>query len=87
MVLLLLQNTPWHPITEWGRMRFGGADVPPEQRLADLESSLAQIKLDPAENVALLAPILDIPLPPERVLAVSAEELRRRQLRRSPPGQ
>ena len=76
----LLQNTPWHPITEWGRMRFGGADVPPEQRLADLESSLAQINLDPTENVALLAPILDIPLPPDRALAVSSEELRRRQL-------
>ena len=36
----LLQNTPLHPITEWGRQRFGGADVPAEQRLADLESHL-----------------------------------------------
>ena len=36
----LLQNTPLHPIAEWGRQRFGGADVPAEQRLADLESSL-----------------------------------------------
>ena len=35
----LLQNTPLHPIAEWGRQRFGGADVPAEQRLADLESS------------------------------------------------
>src|SRR5262249_44148913 len=50
----LLQNTALHPITEWGRQRFGGADVPPEQRVADLESSLAQVKLDPAENVPLL---------------------------------
>ena len=49
----LLQNTPLHPIAEWGRQRFGGADVPAEQRLADLESSLAQVKLDPAENAAL----------------------------------
>jgi predicted ATPase len=24
----LLQNTPLHPIAEWGRQRFGGADVP-----------------------------------------------------------
>ena len=54
----LLQNTPLHPIAEWGRLRFGGADVPAEQRLADLESSLAQVKLDPAENVPLLAPLL-----------------------------
>ena len=76
----LLQNTPLHPITEWGRQRFGGADVLAEQRLADLESSLAQVKLDPAENVVLLAPLLDIPLPNERVPTLPSEELRRRQL-------
>ena len=63
----LLQNTPLHPIADWGRQRFGGADIPAEQRLADLENTLALIKLDPAENVPLLAPLLDIPLPPERV--------------------
>ena len=51
----LLQNTPLHPIAEWGRERFGGADVPAEQRIAELESTLTQIKLDPAENVPLLA--------------------------------
>jgi predicted ATPase len=62
----LLLNTPLHPMAEWGRMRFGGADVPPEQRLVDLETSLAQVKLDPVENVALLAPLLDIPVPQER---------------------
>jgi class 3 adenylate cyclase len=33
----LLQNTPLHPIAEWGRQRFG-IDAPAEQRLADLES-------------------------------------------------
>ncbi len=67
----LLQNTPLHPIAEWGRQRFGGADVPAAQRLAELESSLAQVKLDPAENVPLLAPLLDIPLPPERAPALT----------------
>ena len=35
----LLQNTPLHPIAEWGRLRFG-ADAPAEQRLADLEDTL-----------------------------------------------
>ena len=45
----LLQNTPLHPIADWGRQRFGGADVLAEQRLADLESQLALVKLDPAE--------------------------------------
>ena len=63
----LLQNTPLHPIAEWGRQRFGSADIPVEQQLADLESTLALIKLDPAENVPLLAPLLDIPLPKERL--------------------
>jgi hypothetical protein len=32
----LLQNTPFHPIAEWGRQRFG-VDLPAEQRLTDLE--------------------------------------------------
>ena len=76
----LLQNTPLHPIAEWGRQRFGGVDVPAEQRLADLENTLALVKLDPVESAALLAPLLDIPVPPERALALAPEELRRRQL-------
>jgi hypothetical protein len=76
----LLQNTPLHPIAEWGRLRFGGADVAAERRLAELESALSQVKLDPAENVSLLAPLLDIPLPQERAPALAPEELRRRQL-------
>ncbi len=76
----LLQNTPLHPLTEWGRLRFGGADIAPEKRLADLESALAQVRLDPAENAPLLAPLLDIPMPAERMPPLAAEELRRRQL-------
>ncbi len=76
----LLQNTPLHPVAEWGRVRFGGVDVSGERRLADLENTLAQVKLDPTENVPLLAPLLDIPLPPERSLVLAPEELRRRQL-------
>jgi tetratricopeptide (TPR) repeat protein len=76
----LLQNTPLHPLTEWGRLRFGGADIAPEKRLAALESALAQVRLDPAENAPLLAPLLDIPMPAERMPPLAAEELRRRQL-------
>ena len=68
----LLQNTPLHPIAEWGRQRFGGADIPAEQRLADLENTLALVKLDPARMLPLLAPLLDIPLPPDRALAFAA---------------
>jgi class 3 adenylate cyclase len=76
----LLQNTPLHPIAEWGRQRFGSAELPAEKRLADLENLLDLVKLDSGANAALLAPLLDIPLPPERALALQPEELRRRQL-------
>ena len=36
--LQLLQNTPLHPIAEWGRIRFD-PDSPAELRLADLENT------------------------------------------------
>src|SRR5499427_6012427 len=75
-----LQNTPLHPIAEAGRQRFGGVDVSVERRFAELESTLAQLKLDPAANAPLLAPLLDIPLPQERAPTLAPEELRRRQL-------
>jgi class 3 adenylate cyclase/predicted ATPase len=75
----LLQNTPLHPIAEWGRLRFG-VDAPPDQRLADLENTLRLIGLDPAEYAPLLAPLVDIPLPPVRAANLPPEELRRRQL-------
>jgi class 3 adenylate cyclase/predicted ATPase len=76
----LLQSTPLHPLTDWGRERFGGIEVSTEKRLAELENLLGLIRLEPVENAALLAPLLDIPLPPERIPALSPEELRRRQL-------
>jgi len=45
----LLQNTPLHPIAEWGRVRFGGAEVSGEKRLAELEAALGSVGLDAAE--------------------------------------
>jgi class 3 adenylate cyclase len=75
----LLQNTPLHPIAEWGRQRFG-VDAPSEQRLSDLENTLRLVGLEPAEHAPLLAPLVDIPLPPERAASFPPEELRRRQL-------
>ena len=75
----LLQNTPLHPITEWGRQRFG-ADLPTEQRLADLEHTLRLIGLDPSEYAPLLAPLVDVLLPEDRAAKLAPEELRRRQL-------
>jgi len=76
----LLQNTPLHPIAEWGRQRFGGADVPAEKRLASLESSLRQVGLDADAAVPLLAPLLDSPLPAGREACLAPEELRRQRL-------
>ena len=75
----LLQNTALHPVTEWGRQRFG-VDAPAEQRLADLEGTLRLIGLDPAEHAPLLGPLVDIPIPADRVTNLPPEELRRRQL-------
>ena len=59
----LLQNTPLHPIAEWGRQRFGGADVPPSGgsrswKVRWRRSSSIRRRMRP-----LLAPLLDIPLP------------------------
>ena len=75
----LLQNTPLHPIAEWGRQRFG-SDEFAGQRLVDLENTLRLIGLDPAEHAPLIAPLVGIPLPEERAAKFSPEELRRRQL-------
>ena len=75
----LFQNTPLHPIAEWGRLRFR-VDAPAEDRLADLEGTLRLIGLDPTEHALLLAPLVDIPLPPPRAANFPPEELRRRQL-------
>ena len=75
----LLQNTPLHPVAEWGRQRFG-ADLPTEQRLADLENTLELIGLDPTEYAPLLAPLVDVLLPEDRAAKLLPEELRRRQL-------
>ena len=76
----LLQNTPLHPIAEWGRARFGGAEVAGEKRLAELEAALGSVGLDAAEYAPLLAPVIDAPLPPGRAPKLSPEELRSRQL-------
>ena len=76
----LLQNTPLHPLAEWGRQRFGGAETPADQRLTDLEGTLGLIGLHPAEYAPLIAPLFDVFLPEGRMAKLAPEELRRRQL-------
>jgi hypothetical protein len=46
-----------------------------EQRLADLENTLVLVKLDPAENVPLLAPLMDIPLSQDRAASLVVREV------------
>ena len=75
----LLQNTPFHPLLGWGRVRFGGSEITAERRLAELEALLADVKLDAAKLAPLLAPIVGIPVPPERLPSLSPEEIRRGQ--------
>src|SRR5277367_2580593 len=76
----LLQNTPLHPIAEWGRARFGGVEVTGERQYAELEAALGSVGLDAAEYAPLLAPVIDAPTPPGRAPKLSPEELRSRQL-------
>jgi class 3 adenylate cyclase len=78
--LQLLQNSPLHPVIEWGRQRYGGVEVSAERRFTELENTLTQIKLNPAENAPLLALLQDIPLPQGRAPTLAPDELRRRQL-------
>ncbi len=76
----LLQNTPLHPIVEWGRLRFGGADASDEQRLADLENALRPLGLDASEFAPLTALLVEGPMTKDRLARFAPEELRRRQL-------
>ena len=71
----LLQNTPLHPLAEWGRQRFGGVETPADQRLADLESALGLIGLHPAEYAPLIAPLVDVPLPEGRMAKLRARRI------------
>jgi len=62
-----------------GRRRFDAA-APPADRLAELEKTLTQLGLD-AETIApLVAPLVDVPLPSDRVPKLDPDELLRRQL-------
>ena len=69
----LLQNTPLHPLAEWGRQRFGGSETPAHQRLTDLESTLGLIGLQPAEYTPLIAPLVDVPVPEGRMAKLAPE--------------
>ena len=53
----LLQNTPLHPIAEWGRQRFGGRTLLPNSASPTSRTRSRLIGLDPAEYAPLIAPL------------------------------
>ncbi len=78
----LLQHTPFHPIVEWARQRFGGPDVPVATRFAELEATLLALGLVLDEAVPALAPLFELPLPDRYPPSkLGPEEARRQQLR------
>src|SRR5712692_6174909 len=73
------QNTPFYPIGEMLRQFL--SDAPIEDQIERLASRLTLTGLKAAEAIPLLAPLLNLPLPPEYPpLTLSPEQQRRRLL-------
>ena len=62
----LLQNTPLHPIAEWGRQRFGDADDARGPAFRRPREHIAADRPRSRRTCAALAPLVDIPLPADR---------------------
>jgi class 3 adenylate cyclase/predicted ATPase len=73
------QNTPFYPISEMLRQMIG--DTSASDSLKQLGSRLTAVGLKAAEAIPLLAPLLNLVIPPEYpALALSPEQQRRRLL-------
>ncbi len=74
----LFQNTPFYPVSEMLRQILGGGAA--EDQIAQLASRLTAAGLAPAEAIPLLAPLLNLPLPPEYPPSTLSPEQQRRRL-------
>jgi class 3 adenylate cyclase len=72
------QNTPFYPITDLLR-QFLGDEAAPDQ-IAQLESRLLAVGLEPAERIPLIAPLLNLPLPEDFPPSTLSSEQQRRRL-------
>src|SRR5262249_35058965 len=78
----LYQNTPFHPVTELLRdLLASRSDEPAEEQLAQLEARLTLAGLKAGEALALIASLLNLPIPAKYPpLPLSPEQQRRRLL-------
>jgi len=72
------QNTPFYPVTEMLRQMLG--EIPAENQLEQLATRLTAAGLKPADALPLIAPILNLLLPPEYPPSTLAPEQQRRRL-------
>jgi len=72
------QNTPFYPIAEMLRQFLSG--VPSQGHIAQLESRLTASGLKVVEAIPLIAPLLNLPLPPEYPPSSFSPEQQRRRL-------
>jgi predicted ATPase len=72
------QNTPFYAVTELLRQIVG--EAPSSDLLIQLESRLAEVGLKPPEAIPLLAPLLNLQLPPENPPSTLSPENQRRRL-------
>jgi class 3 adenylate cyclase/predicted ATPase len=72
------QNTPFYPIIEMLRQFL--SDATASDAIAGLASRLSAVGLAPAEALPLIAPLLDLPLPPEYPPSTLSPEQQRRRL-------
>jgi class 3 adenylate cyclase len=79
---VFFQNTPFYPVTELLRQMVAssGDHSEPEEQLAQLASRLELAGLKPAGAIPLIAPLLNLPLPPEYPPSTLSPDQQRRGL-------